>query len=44
MIVEIPTTLQGFVNGELSAGTFANESELVTTALNTYHESNGDQK
>jgi Arc/MetJ-type ribon-helix-helix transcriptional regulator len=38
MSVDIPSTLQGFVNDELSAGTFANESELVTTALNTYRE------
>ena len=38
MSVDIPTTLQGFVNDELSAGKFASESELVATALNTFRE------
>ena len=38
MSVDIPTTLQAFVNDELSAGKFANESELVAKALETYLE------
>ncbi|MEL7496562.1 MAG: hypothetical protein AAFN77_03065 [Planctomycetota bacterium] len=38
MSVDIPTTLQGFVNDELSAGKFANESELVAAALETFLE------
>ena len=38
MSVDIPTRLQQFVNDELSSGKFATETELVTTALNTYRE------
>ena len=38
MSVNIPTTLKPFVDEELSSGKFANESELITTALELYRE------
>ncbi|MEL7499737.1 MAG: hypothetical protein AAFN77_19195 [Planctomycetota bacterium] len=38
MSVDIPTTLQAFVNEELTTGEFASEADLVTAALETYRD------
>lgn len=38
MSVDIPNNLQQSVSAELSAGSFASESELVAAALETYLE------
>lgn len=38
MSIDIPSTLQGFVNDEIASGAFGSEAELVVAALATFQE------